>query len=43
MRAGKLFGARIQMSGSLRTRFFLSLKETRFQTLVPMYFSLINT
>ena len=31
------------MSGLLRTRFFFSLNETRFQTLLPMYFSLIRT
>ena len=35
--------ARIHMSGALRTRSFFSLKETRFQTLLPMYFSLIRT
>jgi TolB-like protein/Flp pilus assembly protein TadD len=35
--------ARIHMSGLLRTRFFLSLNDRRFQTLLPMYFSLIRT
>ncbi len=35
--------ARIHMSGLLRTRFFFSLKEIRFQTLLPTYFSLVST
>src|SRR3546814_6881349 len=35
--------ARIHVSELLRTRFFLSLKEIRFQTLSPAYFPLIRS
>ncbi|MCY1305121.1 hypothetical protein D9M70_549050 [compost metagenome] len=35
--------ARTQCSGLLRVRCCLSLNELRFQTLLPMYFSLIST
>src|SRR5947209_8270704 len=34
----KALSARTRISGLLRTRFFFSLKERRFQTLFPMYF-----
>ena len=40
--ATKASGDLIHISGSFWTRFFFSLKERRFHTLSPTYFSLIK-